>query len=40
MVSEIQGERVLSEVVLTDFCDSDDLVKNVIESQSVVESVV
>lgn len=38
MVSEIQRERVLSEVVLTGFCDINDLIQNATESESVDES--
>ena len=40
MVSEIQGERVLSEAVLIGLCDFDDFVPNIIEPESVNESVV
>ena len=39
MVSEVQRERVLSEVVLTDLCDINDFVPNIIESEPVDESV-
>ncbi len=38
MVSEVQRERVLSEVVLTGFCDINDLIQNATESESVDES--
>ena len=38
MVSEIQRERVISEIVLVGFCDFHDLVQNVTESESVDES--
>ena len=38
MVSEIQRERVLSEVVLTGFCGINDLIQNATESESVDES--
>lgn len=34
MVSEVQRERVLSEVVLTGFCDINDLIQNATESES------
>ena len=40
MVSEIQGERVLSEAVFTDIRDIDDPVPNAVESKFVVESAV
>ena len=33
MVSEVQRERVLSEVVLTGFCDINDLIQNATESE-------
>ncbi len=38
MVSEVQRERVLSEVVLIGFCDINDLIQNATESESVDES--
>ena len=38
LVSEVQRERVLSEIVLVGFCDFYDLVQNVTESESVAES--
>ena len=38
MVSEIQRERVLSEIVLTSLCDINDLVPNAAESESVAKS--
>lgn len=40
LVSEIQGECVLSETILLGFCDFDDLVQNAVESDSVAEPVV
>ena len=40
MVSEVQRERVLSEVVLTGFCDINDLIQNATEPELVDESVV
>lgn len=40
MVSEIQGECVLSETILPGLCDFDDLIQNVTESELVDESVV
>ena len=39
MVSEVQRERILPEVVLTSLCDIDDFVPNIIESGPVDESV-
>ena len=38
LVSKIQGECVLSEVVLTGLCDFDDLIQNTTESEPVDES--
>ena len=38
LVSKIQGECVLSEVVLTGLCDINDFVSNITESESVAES--
>ena len=38
MVSEVQRERVLPEVVLTGFCDFDDLIQNATEPSAVDES--
>ena len=40
MVSEIQRERVLSEVVSVVFCDFDDFIPNTIEPKFVDESVI
>ena len=40
MVSEIQRERVLSEVVSVVFCDFDDFIPNTIEPYFVDESVI
>ena len=40
MVSEIQRERVLSEVILTGFCDIDDLVQNPVKPEPVDEPTV
>ena len=39
MLSEVQRERILPEVVLTSFCDINDFVPNIIESEPVDESV-
>ena len=39
MVSEVQRERILPEVVLTSLCDINDFVPNIIESGPVDESV-
>ena len=38
LVSEVQRERVLPEVVLTGFCDFDDLIQNATEPSAVDES--
>ena len=38
MVSEVQRERVLPEVVLTGFCDFDDLIQNATKPSAVDES--
>ena len=40
LVSEIQGERVLPEVVPIGFRDFDDLVQNAVESEPVAKSFV
>ena len=40
MVSEVQRECVLSEVVLTGFCDFDDLIQNATEPSAMDESAV
>ena len=40
MVSEVQRERILPEVVFTGFCEQSDTIQNPIEPKPVVEPVV